>query len=79
MIGTDPRGEYNAMDVVQNWEKRADWPTKRVNHTYRKDNKGTAQEDLERAPSGLTMINAGAVGSAQVTPLPLKSGILNHM
>ena len=67
MIKTNPRGEYDAMDEVQNWAERADWLTKRVIHTYRNDEKGTAQEDLERAPSGLTMINAGAVRSAQVT------------
>ena len=44
MIKPNPRGEYDAMDEVQNWVKRADWRTERVTHTYRNYEEGTAQE-----------------------------------
>ena len=37
MIKPNSRGRYDAMEGVQNWAKRADWPTKKVNHTYRNE------------------------------------------
>ena len=66
MVETNPRVEHNAMDVE---DGRREGKESRLADKKGQSHlqKGTAEEDFERVPSGLTKIDAGAIRGVQVT------------